>query len=187
MTIRYYSSLFATIRHYLRLFAVFGDYLGFITSQVSGIKTENPNAPSLRGGPLNRRRMRNQRERLFISCTEPSVIDAKLKGEGRGGALLRALDVIRGIRTRITAEKLKSWNCSCYLTSRVLPDFFRSVDSQYVFTGPQLNRKYSPISLSWFGPCRFFNVKRSEHLKTAINLNTVMIPVWIVVTLSGEW
>ena len=84
MTIRYYSSLFATIRHYLRLFVVFGDYSGFITSQVSGIKTENPNAPSLRGGPLNRRRMRNQRERLFISCTEPGVIDAKLKGEGRG-------------------------------------------------------------------------------------------------------
>ena len=187
VTIRYYSSLFATIRHYLRLFAVFGDYSGFITSQVSGIKTENPNAPSLRGGPLNRRRMRNQRERLFISCTEPGVIDAKLKGEGRGGALIRALDVIRGIRTRITAEKLKSWNYSCYLTSRVLPDFFRSVDSQYVFTGPQLNRKYSPTSLSWFGPCRFFNVKRSEHLKTAISLNTVMIPVWIVVTLSGEW
>ena len=76
VTIRYYSSLFATIRHYLRLFAVFGDYSGFITSQVSGIKTENPNAPSLRGGPLNRRRMRNQRERLFISCTEPGVIDA---------------------------------------------------------------------------------------------------------------
>ena len=76
VTIRYYSSLFATIRHYLRLFAVFGDYSGFITSQVSGIKTENPNAPSLRGGPLNRRRMRNQRERLFISCTQPGVIDA---------------------------------------------------------------------------------------------------------------
>ena len=74
VTIRYYSSLFATIRHYLRLFAVFGDYSGFITSQVSGIKTENP---------INRRRMRNQRERLFISCTEPGVIDAKLKGEGR--------------------------------------------------------------------------------------------------------
>ena len=110
-----------------------------------------------------------------------------LNWRGRGGALIRALDVIPGIRTRITAEKLKSWNCSCYLTSRVLPDFFRSVDSQYVFTGPQLNRKYSPISLSWFGPCRFFNVKRSEHLKTAISLNTVMIPVWIVVTLSGEW
>ena len=83
VTIRYYSSLFATIRHYLRLFAVFGDYSGFITSQGSGIKTENTDAPSLRGGPLNRRRMRNQRERLFISCTEPGVIDAKLKGEGR--------------------------------------------------------------------------------------------------------
>ena len=79
-----YASLIVTIRHYLRLFAVFGDYSGFTTSQVSGIKTENPNAPSLRGGPLNRRRMRNQRERLFISCTEPGVIDAKLKGEGRG-------------------------------------------------------------------------------------------------------
>ena len=49
VTIRYYSSLFATIRHYLRLFVVFGDYSGFITSQVSGIKSRKSQCAVAKG------------------------------------------------------------------------------------------------------------------------------------------
>ena len=65
-----------------------------------------------------------------------------------------------------------SRNTELYLTSRFSPDFVRSVYSQCVFTGLQLNRKHKLISLSWFRPRRLLNVKKSEHLKTAISLNT---------------